>query len=88
MNEYMNVKTAVTMTYGAIWPKRSKITENGATACNRCAKGLCSAVPKSPIATASRMGPKIMTLKYSAKRRPKLRGRPTRHTELKLVSTF
>ena len=88
MKAYMKVKTMVTIAYGTICPKTLRIHARGAMESSHCAIGLCSAEPNSPSATASRMGPTIMTLKYSVKRRAKLRGRSTRQTKLKLVSTF
>ena len=42
----------------------------------------------SVIAMLMMSGPMSMKLKYSAKRRAKLRGRSTRQTKLKLLSTF
>ncbi len=41
-----------------------------------------------PMAKVITTGPTNITLRYSLKRRPKLRGRSTRQTKLKLSSTF
>ncbi len=78
----------MTITYGTNWPSNRIVKASGGIALAHCANGLCSAEPNSPIVTASRMGPTTITLKYSVKRRAKLRGRSTRHTKLKLASTF
>ncbi len=88
MNEYMHVKTAATRAYGSRRAKAPSTAASGATAFSQRTTGLCSADPRSATATASRMGPRIMTLKYSVKRRPKFRRRSTRHTKLMLPSTF
>src|SRR5271154_154548 len=87
-NVYMAVKTMVTITYGRTWRAALNAQASGANASTHNANGLFWALASSPSATASRMGPRIMTLKYSVKRRAKLRGCATRHTKLKLVSTF
>ena len=42
----------------------------------------------NPIARLMSAGPTTMMPRYSLKRRTQLRGRSTRHTKLKLVSTF
>ena len=84
----MNVKAMVTITYGTNSPSAAMVQASGGMAFSHSANGLCSADPNRPKATASRMGPTIMTERYSVKRRAKLRGRSTRHTKLKLASTF
>src|SRR5271167_437329 len=85
---YMIVKTMVTITYGRTCRAALKVQASGANASIHNANGLFCALANSPRATASRMGPRIITLKYSVKRRAKFRGCSTRHTKLKLVSTF
>ena len=83
MNEYMNVKTMVTMT------ARHALTQNAHDHRKRrnglqpLREGAVFRGSQQATDTASRMGPGIMTLKYSMKRRPKLLGRSTRHTKLK-----
>ena len=69
-------------------PRAGQAQASGGDGVEPLRDGLCSAEPSKPSATASRMGPTIMTLRYSVKRRAKLRGRSTRQTKLKLVSTF
>ncbi len=88
MKTYMKVKMMVTITYGRILPTALKVQASGLIPSTHSAKGLFSALASSPSATASRMGPNIITARYSVKRRKKLRGRSTRHKKLKLVSTF
>src|SRR5258707_7612 len=88
MNTYMKVKVMVTIRYGRILPTALNVQANGLIALIHSAKGLLSALASRPSATARRMGPTIITARYSVKRRRKLRGRSTRHRWLKLFSTF
>ena len=84
----MNVKTPVTRMYGVSRPNITKPVPNGSYCEIVLIAEVFAKAAMSPKAATMRAGPTTMTLRYSLNRRPKLRGCSTRHTKLKLSSTF
>ena len=87
-NMYRNVKTPVTIRYGASRPAPSSMLPNGSICDIRCTNSWLVTEAIRPIATTIITGPSTITLRYSLMRLPKLRGCSTRQTKLKLSSIF
>ncbi len=70
------------------WVSNTIKLPSGSTRCRYSTKDVLATVAVIPIAIIMIMGPTSNTLRYSLKRRPKLRGLSTRQTKLKLSSNF
>jgi hypothetical protein len=88
MNAYTNVNTPVTSTYGVSRPSATSTEPKGSYCFSACTPLVCANVAIRPNAATMTAGPITMTLRYSLTRRMRLRGCATRHTKLKLSSTF